>query len=86
MDLFRFTRQQWQLFRAIVSDKLNKLHAMICCSVNTVMNAVDKHVLAFFSTEVLNWMHIQNDLSMSHGADRTDLIYIQLKNLNNNPL
>jgi hypothetical protein len=48
LDSLSFAGRLWQLFRAIISGTLNELKAMLGCSVNAVMLAIDKHVNEFF--------------------------------------
>jgi hypothetical protein len=48
LDSLSFAGRLWQLFRAIISGTLNELEAMLGCSVDTVMLAIDKRVHEFF--------------------------------------
>ena len=48
LDSLSFAGRLWQIFRAIISGTLNELNSIIGCSVNTVMQAIDKQIQDFF--------------------------------------
>ena len=48
LDSLDFAGRLWQIFRAIISGALTELQATLCCSVDTVMLAVDKRIHEFF--------------------------------------
>jgi len=43
-----FLSELWQIFRAIISGTLNDLNSILGCTVDTVMQAIDKKIQDFF--------------------------------------
>lgn len=48
LDSLSFAGRLWQIFRAIISGTLNELNSLLGCSVDTVMQAIDKQIQDFF--------------------------------------
>jgi len=48
LDSLSFAGQLWQIFRAIISGTLKELNAILGCSVDTVMQAIDQQIQDFF--------------------------------------
>jgi SRSO17 transposase len=48
LDSLSFAGRLWQIFRAIISGTLSELEAQLGCSVDSVMQAIDKKIQEFF--------------------------------------
>lgn len=48
LDSLSFAGRLWQIFRAIISGTLSELNSILSCSVDTVMQAIDKKIQDFF--------------------------------------
>jgi len=48
LDSLSFAGRLWLIFRTIISGTLNELNSILGCSVDTVMQAIDKQIQDFF--------------------------------------